>query len=71
MIEELPKATHTGELKIGDLTIPCAVLDDGTRLISERGIIKALGEKEVDHIGAEKRRLEKAPIYQFLPLPTI
>ena len=44
--EKLPRATqYVGELKIGDLVIPCAVLDDGTRLLSERGITKALGGK--------------------------
>jgi hypothetical protein len=37
------KATHIGVLPIGD--IPCAVLEDGTRVLSERGIMKALGGK--------------------------
>jgi hypothetical protein len=40
---QVPVATHTGDLKLGDLVIPCAVLDDGTRLLSETGIVKALG----------------------------
>jgi len=39
----LPRATHTGDLKIGDLTIPCAVLDNGKRVLSQRGISSALG----------------------------
>lgn len=38
-----PRATHEGELKIGDIAIPCAVLEDGTRVISQRGMSKALG----------------------------
>lgn len=38
-----PKAEHTGELKIGDLLIPCAVLPDGTRVLSQRGVGRALG----------------------------
>lgn len=37
------KATHMGELKIGDMAIPCAVLEDGTRVITQRGMYKALG----------------------------
>ena len=45
MTEERPKATHAGELEIGNVTIPCAVLNDGTRVISERGVTKALGAK--------------------------
>jgi hypothetical protein len=39
----LPKANHIGELKIGDLSIPCAVLEDGTRVITQRGMFVALG----------------------------
>jgi hypothetical protein len=39
----LPKANHIGELKIGDLLIPCAVLEDGTRVITQRGMFVALG----------------------------
>lgn len=41
----IPIASHVGELKIGEITIPCAVLDDGTRVLSERGVSRALGSK--------------------------
>jgi hypothetical protein len=37
------EATHTGELKLGELKILCAVLRDGTRVLSETGVVKALG----------------------------
>ena len=40
-----PTATHRGMLKIGDLTIPCFVLDDGRRVISGRGMTAAIGMK--------------------------
>lgn len=40
---EIPMATHIGEIKIGELTLPCAVLSDGTRLISQGGIAAAFG----------------------------
>jgi P63C domain len=42
-----PKATHQDKIKIGDLEIPCAVLDDEarTRVLSERGTTAALGGK--------------------------
>jgi len=43
--EKLLKATHPGELIIGDLILPCAVLEDGTRVLSERGVTKSLGRK--------------------------
>lgn len=39
----LPKATHTGVLQIGDSEIPCAVLSDGTRLLTQAGFLGALG----------------------------
>lgn len=39
----LPKATHMGTLNIGDATIPCAVLSDGTRLLTQAGFLGALG----------------------------
>jgi hypothetical protein len=44
MIENIPVATHQGTLKILEgLEIPCAVLEDGTRILSSRGFLKALG----------------------------
>ncbi len=45
MSEKLPKATHTGKLKIGDIVIPCAVLDNGVRILSEHGITTAFGSR--------------------------
>ncbi|TDR90331.1 P63C domain-containing protein [Enterovirga rhinocerotis] len=42
----LPKATHGSAehpLRLGDIDIPCYVLDDGRRVLSLGGIVKALG----------------------------
>jgi hypothetical protein len=39
----VPRATHVGEIHIGDTSIPCAVLDDGTRLLTQEGFLKAIG----------------------------
>lgn len=39
----IPVATHLGELKIGDLALSCAVLADGTRVISQGAIMTAFG----------------------------
>ena len=41
--ENIPKAPFTGEIHIGNATIPCAVLEDGTRLLTQEGFLKALG----------------------------
>jgi hypothetical protein len=45
------KATHEGELRIGDVSIPCAVLEDGTRVISQRGFARAIGASTPMAIG--------------------
>lgn len=45
------EATHRGTLRIGSVSIPCAVLRDGTRILSENGIANALGGRS----GAAKR----------------
>lgn len=46
MNDKLLKATHGSDktpLKLGELEIPCYVLEDGTRVFSGRGIQKVLG----------------------------
>lgn len=60
-----PKATHKGVLEIGDVKIPCAVLDNGKRVVSETGITNAiLGSRS----GASKR-LKKAAETEGALLP--
>ena len=38
-----PKATHIGELKIGNVTIRCAVLEDETRVLTQYDVLEAIG----------------------------
>lgn len=47
-----PKATHAGEMHIGDIAIPCAVLDDQTRVLTQRGFSVALGRYKNPKKGA-------------------
>ena len=61
----VPVATHTGDLPIGDLKIACAVLPDGTRLLSERAITKAFGGKRG---GSHWRRKKAGDVGANLPL---
>ena len=42
-MSKIPKATHSGTLTIGNTTLPCAVLEDGTRIIASASFLKALG----------------------------
>lgn len=61
----IPKATHRGELVIGEAAIPCAVLEDGRRILTENGITNAiLGTRS----GASKR-LKKAATEAGAPVP--
>ncbi|VTZ27115.1 conserved hypothetical protein [Methylocella tundrae] len=53
----LPKVEFSGTLTLGEMGIPCAVLSDGSRVISEFGITNAiLGSRS----GASKRKKKAA-----------
>lgn len=44
--KEVPKATHEGLVSLGSRDVQCAVLEDGTRLLTQGGFLKALGRAE-------------------------
>ena len=46
MRTKLPKSIVAGDLDIGDITIACAVLEDGIRVVSQSGVNKALGRSK-------------------------
>ena len=53
----IPRATHTGELKIGSSTIECAVLEDGTRVLTQSSFLRAIGQSHKpagQRIGVER-----------------
>ena len=52
---KLIKATHEGKLTIGELDVPCAVLEDGTRVISYSAVFKAFGRTKRGRIKGEVR----------------
>lgn len=39
----LPKAIREGSIKIGEVELPCAVLEDGRRVLTQSGVMLALG----------------------------
>ena len=39
----VPSATHAGEVRFGDVALPCYVLEDGRRVLTTRGMMAALG----------------------------
>jgi hypothetical protein len=66
---EIAKATHGSTdhpLKIGDLEIPCYVLDDGRRVLSLGGMVRALGMSIGGAGGRQGDRL-----YQFATQKTL
>ena len=42
---DVPQATHEAPLAIHGIEIPCAVLEDGTRVLSRIGLLRAIGRK--------------------------
>jgi hypothetical protein len=57
--DEVVKASHMGVLELGNAELPCAVLEGGTRVISERGVMAALGRKR----GGQRPGGENLPRY--------
>jgi hypothetical protein len=41
--ESLPASRYESSITVGDTVIPCAVLDDGRRLLTQQGFLKAIG----------------------------
>lgn len=39
----MPRASHTGEVKLGEIGIPCAVLEDGTRVLWQQEFLRVIG----------------------------
>jgi len=39
----IPRAQYAGQIHIGNKILPCAVLDDGTRVLTQEGFLKAIG----------------------------
>ncbi len=64
MSEKFLKAGWPGILEIADKKIPCAVLEDGTRVLTEHGVTTALGSRS----GAAKR-LKREGQKDGAPLP--
>jgi len=63
-------ATHTGELTLGEITIPCHVLADGTRVLSRRGMQKSLAFLKSSS-GSALRNFVESKISKYLSANTI
>jgi P63C domain len=58
---KLPKEEYTGILKIGDKEIPCAVLDNGLRVLSSWGVSQAMGSRKKGANRPTEARHENTP----------
>jgi P63C domain len=63
--DEVEIAKSFGEIQVADTMIPCAVLEDGTRVLSERAITKAFGGKRG---GSHWKRLKAMEQGDYLPV---
>ena len=61
--EPVRTAVREGALKIGDTAIPAAVLDDGTRVLSRAGFVKAIGRKGKAKGGRLYDEESKTPVF--------
>jgi hypothetical protein len=59
--DNLTRATHSGLLEIGGLTIGCAVLEDGTRLLTQQTFLTALGRARSAKGGTGSSRQAELP----------
>jgi len=64
--KKTPKALYMGELTLVQLKIPCAVLEDETRVISERSIANALGTKGSGSYWQKKKNIKGALLPEYL-----
>lgn len=55
--KEVPRAVNQGDLVIGERTLSCAVLEDGTRVISRNAIFRAFGRTKRGRAKDEMRVL--------------
>lgn len=60
----MPKAMYRGSLTLGDMHIPCAVLENGDRVISENGVNSTLGSS-----GGKSLKLRDNANFEHGPLP--
>lgn len=59
----IPKATHTGILKIGDQEIDCAVLSDGRRILRPHDIWKIMGRTKPNAKTLRKAEEDQTPVF--------
>src|SRR5215218_10305622 len=60
---KIPKATHEGTLTIGDATIKAFNLEDGRRVLSRIGVLRAIGRTGKAKGGRKYDQESKIPVF--------
>ncbi len=63
--ERIVKATHMGDIPIGTASIKCAVLEDGTRVLTQEGFFRAIGRSPRPAGGRGSVVEEMAPFLNY------
>ena len=63
--KRLRRAEFSGTLTIGDAVLPCAVLDDGTRVLTQGGFLLAIGRSRTPKAGTgvQKTGVDQTPTF--------
>ncbi len=64
----ISKAAYSGVLEIGDARIPCAVLEDGTRILTQEGFLMAIGRSGKPAAGRGSKVEKVAPFLDLMNL---
>ena len=62
----VPKATHPGTLKIGEMSFPCSVLSDGTRILTQTDFMDGMGMYYSGWVARNKPAGQAADVPHFL-----
>jgi hypothetical protein len=66
MTTKISKALYDGEIKFGNVSISCAVLDDGRRVLVQRSMANALGVRGSGSYWGKKRQRKGAHLPEYV-----
>jgi len=67
----LEQAIHSGELTIGDMTFPCSVLSDGTRILTQSNFMERMGMYYSGWVAKNKPSEAAADLPHFLSFKSL
>lgn len=67
----VPRATHSGVLKIGDMSFPCSVLTDGSRVLTQSDFMQGMGMYYSGWVAKNKPKDQAADLPHFLSFKSL